>query len=136
MSFDYTVSKVVDAPVSKVWKAWTEPAGYAGIFHARPETVKINPRPGGRFEVTMVTPDNSEVPMSGTYREVVPNKRLVTTMDLPDGETSPMVMELEEVDGGTKIIFTQSCSSAEERDFAKEGSEVLLEWCADHLAKA
>jgi uncharacterized protein YndB with AHSA1/START domain len=137
MSFEYTVSKVVDAPVSKVWDAWTTPEGNAGIFRARPETVTVDAKPGGRFAATMTDPEGNEIPMTGTYLEVVPNQRLVSAMDTPDGQTPPMVMELEEAGGGaTLVTFTQECRTAEERDFSKEGSEVLLEWLADYVTKA
>jgi len=97
MSYDYTVSKVVDAPVSTVWRAWTTPEGTAGIFRARPETVTIDARPGGVFTVAMTLPDGSEDTVTGKYVELVPNERLVTTMDTPEGQTAPMVMDLEEV---------------------------------------
>ncbi|HZM82643.1 MAG TPA: SRPBCC domain-containing protein [Candidatus Limnocylindrales bacterium] len=137
MSYDYTVSKVVDAPASTVWLAWTTTEGTAGIFRARPETVTVDTRPGGAFAVTMTLPDGSEDSVSGTFVELVPNERLVTRMDTPDGPTSPMVMELEEVaDGRTRVTFTQACSSAQERDFSKEGSQILLEWVADYVTKA
>ena len=136
MSFDYEVSKIIDAPVSRVWQAWTTAEGTAGIFRARPETVTVDPRPGGAMTVTMTMPDGSEDAMSGTYVEVVPNKRLVTRMNTPEGQTPPMVMDLEEVAGDrTKVTFSQSCTNEQERDFAKEGSQILLEWVADYVTK-
>lgn len=137
MSYDYTVSKVVDAPASKVWRAWTTAEGTAGIFRARLETVTVDTKPGGAFAVTMTMPDGSEDRVRGTFVELVPNERLVTRMDGPDGQTPPMVMDLEEVAGGqTKVTFSQSCTSAQERDFAKEGSKILLDWVADYVTKA
>ncbi|HEX6682292.1 MAG TPA: SRPBCC domain-containing protein [Candidatus Limnocylindrales bacterium] len=137
MSFDYKVSKVVDAPVGKVWAAWTTAEGTAGIFRARPETVTVQAKPGGKFNVTMTGPDGSEEEMTGTYVELAPNSRMVTTMDIPGGSTPPMVMDLEEVEGGkTRVTFTQDCNSSEERDFSKEGSEILLEWLNDYVKTA
>jgi uncharacterized protein YndB with AHSA1/START domain len=136
MSHDYAVSKVVDAPASEVWKAWTTAEGTAGIFRARPETVTVDARPGGAFRVTMTMPDGSEDTVTGSYVELLPNERLVTRMDSPQGQAPPMVMDLEEVAAGrTKVTFSQSCTSAQERDFAKEGSTILLEWVADYVPK-
>lgn len=136
MSYDYTVSKIVDAPAGKVWEAWTTAEGAAGIFRARLDTVAVDTKPGGAFAVTMTLPDGSQDRVSGTYVELVPNERLVTRMDSPDGWTPPMVMDLEEVaDGQTKVTFSQSCTSAQERDFARDGSKILLEWVADYVTK-
>jgi uncharacterized protein YndB with AHSA1/START domain len=136
MSYDYKVSKVIDAPVSRVWQAWTTAEGTAGIFRARPETVSVDPRPGGTFTVTMTMPDGSEDTLSGIYVELVPDKRLATSMDTAQGQTPPMVMDLEEVPGGkTKVTFSQTCATEQERDGAKEGSEILLEWVSDYVTK-
>jgi hypothetical protein len=30
-------------------------------------------------------------------------------------------------------VISQTCGSSEERDQAKAGSDLLLEWCADYL---
>jgi uncharacterized protein YndB with AHSA1/START domain len=133
--YEYTVSRVVDAPVAKVWKVWTEAEHYAGLFHAVPGSAALDVRPGGTWEVTMVIPDAGEVPMSGGYGEIVPERRLVTTMDMPEGESTEMVMDLEDLGGQTKIVLSQTCRTAQERDESKQGSEVLLEWCADYLSK-
>jgi uncharacterized protein YndB with AHSA1/START domain len=132
--YDYTVSRVVDAPVEKVWQVWTQPEHYAGVFHAVPGSAELDVRPGGSWRVTMVIPDGTEVPMSGGFGDVVPNKRLVTTMDIPGREPTEMVMDLKDRSGRTEVVLSQTCDTAEERDTSKEGSEVLLAWCADYLA--
>lgn len=133
--YEYTVSRVVDAPVAKVWEVWTQPEHYAGVFHAVPGSAVLDVRPGGSWAVTMNVPDAGEFPMSGSYRDVVPNQRLVTTMDVPGGEPEAMAMDLKDLGGGrTELILSQTCDTAEKRDESKQGSEVLLEWCADYLA--
>jgi len=70
MSYDYKVSKVVDAPVGKVWQAWTTADWTAGIFRGASRDRHVEARPGGKFTVTMTLPDGAEESMAGTYAEV------------------------------------------------------------------
>jgi uncharacterized protein YndB with AHSA1/START domain len=71
--------------------------------------------------------------LTGSYREVVENRRLVTAMDIPGRRPTLMEMDLTDLDGKTQIVISQTCGSSEERDQAKAGSDLLLEWCADYL---
>ncbi|MFC0528810.1 SRPBCC family protein [Phytohabitans kaempferiae] len=130
--YDYTVTGVMDAPVERVWQVWTEAEHYTGVFHGVPGSAKLDVRPGGSWRVTISVPEAGEERMSGSYVEVVPHRRLVTTMD--GHEASPMAMDLKDLGGRTEITFTQTCATAEERDQSEEGSRILLQWCADHLA--
>jgi uncharacterized protein YndB with AHSA1/START domain len=135
MSYSYEVSRVVDAPVETVWAVWTEEKHNEGLFHAVPGSAKIDLRPGGAWSITMRVPDGTEAPMGGTYGEIVPNERLVTFMDTaPGADPSQTTMDLVETDGGTKITLSQTCATKEEHDMSKEGSTMLLEWCADYVA--
>lgn len=133
--YGYTVTRVLDAPVHTVWQVWTEAGHYEHLFHAVPGSVRLDVRPGGHFEVTMNVPEaGGEVPMSGGYREVVPDERLVTTMNMGDRE-AVMAMTFAAADGGTRVTVTQDdCRNEQERDGSREGTEILLQWCADYLA--
>ena len=44
---DIVVTKVIDAPVAEVWKAWTTPEGIESFF--APKAAKVVPEPGGAF---------------------------------------------------------------------------------------
>jgi uncharacterized protein YndB with AHSA1/START domain len=77
-----TLKRRVAAPPAKVYQAWTDPqkmmrwyapAG-ADTLHAETDA-----RVGGRFRVLMRTPDGEEHDVSGVYREVVADERLVFT---------------------------------------------------------
>lgn len=46
---DIVVTKVVEAPVAEVWKAWTTAEGIESFF--APKAAKVEPRPGGAFEL-------------------------------------------------------------------------------------
>jgi uncharacterized protein YndB with AHSA1/START domain len=75
-----TIKRRLNAPPAKVYGAWTEPEKIAGWFG--PEGVvtvraEMEVRVGGRFRIVMRAPDGEEHDVSGAYREVVPNERLV-----------------------------------------------------------
>ncbi|MGN9907049.1 SRPBCC family protein [Phytohabitans sp. LJ34] len=129
--YEYTVSRVVDAPVEQVWRMWTEAEHYAGVFQTTPGAAEIDVRPGGAWKITM----SGGTPMTGAYVEVIPNKRLVTTMDGAGPHPSPMAMDLADEGGRTRITFSQTCTTREEHAQSKEGSEILLQWCADYATK-
>jgi uncharacterized protein YndB with AHSA1/START domain len=131
--YQYTVARVLDAQVEKVWRVWTQAEHYESWFHAVPRSVALDVRPGGAWRATMSAPDGSQHALTGSYREVVENRRLVTAMDIPGRGPTLMEMDLTDLDGKTQIVISQTCGSSEERDHAKAGSDLLLEWCADYL---
>lgn len=76
------LTRLIDAPPAKLFRAWTEPALLARWFTPRPWTVarvETDPRPGGASLVVMRSPDGEEFPQRGVYLEVVKNERLVFT---------------------------------------------------------
>ena len=81
---ELTVSRVVDAPRELVWRAFTEPEHLAGFWGGPGitvpvESVTMDVRPGGSFELTMVAPDGAEYPNRGEYVEVAKPSRIVLT---------------------------------------------------------
>ena len=46
---DITVTRVINAPVADVWKAWTTAEGIESFF--APKAAKVEPWPGGAFEL-------------------------------------------------------------------------------------
>jgi uncharacterized protein YndB with AHSA1/START domain len=80
---EFTITRVFDAPRELVWKAWTDPEHVARWFgpygFTTPlSTVTMDVRPGGTFELTMVSDDDgTEYPSGGTFVEVVEPERLV-----------------------------------------------------------
>ena len=80
---EFTITRVFDAPRELVWKAWTDPEHVAAWFGPRSittplTTITMDVRPGGSFELTMVSDDDGqEYPSGGTFLEVVEFERLV-----------------------------------------------------------
>src|SRR6266850_4554235 len=79
---DLILTRIIDAPREKVFKAWTDPALLKQWFAPLPWTtplVETDVRPGGSSHIVMRGPDGNEFPNRGVYLEVVKNERLVFT---------------------------------------------------------
>jgi uncharacterized protein YndB with AHSA1/START domain len=125
-----TIERVFDAPVEKVWTAWTDPAEVSKWWGPKgftsPEN-HIDLQVGGKYVFVMQGPAGTEwdKPMysGGEYTEVVPMKKLVYTdnfVDKDGNKVSPEVygmpadfpqdlvvtLTFEEVDGKTKLTLT------------------------------
>jgi uncharacterized protein YndB with AHSA1/START domain len=127
--FTYALRRTLPVPAAAVWQAWTDPAQYVQWAGAEPGSVEMDVRAGGAWRATMVIPDGTRIPLTGSYLEVDEPRRLVTGMDVPGRpEPAAMVMELDEREAGqTTVVLSQSCDSAAERDMAEQGSTMLLE---------
>ncbi len=83
------ITRLIDAPVDAVWRAWT--GHLAEWFCPRPwraEVEEMDLRPGGRSRMTFHGPDGEAMPLQGVYLEVVPGKRIVST-DALDADWNP-----------------------------------------------
>ena len=76
-----TIKRRFNAPPEKVFAAWSDPEkmkhwmGPAGTKAVRAE---CDPRVGGRYHIKMIMAAD-EHDVSGVYREIVPNEKLVFT---------------------------------------------------------
>jgi uncharacterized protein YndB with AHSA1/START domain len=125
--YEYTLTRELDAPVENVWAAWTQPEHYARWAGVVPESISMDVRPGGAWRATVVAPDGSQFPLTGSYGKVVENEHLEVIMDLPGGASTAMVMDLSDVDGKTRLVVSQACATPEERDMSEQGSGMLLD---------
>ncbi|MGW2445753.1 SRPBCC family protein [Streptomyces sp. NPDC001675] len=132
----YTLTRTLDAPAVRVWRAWTTAEQYAQWAGAADGSVEMDVRAGGAWKATMVTPDGRQIPLTGSYLEVAENRRLVIGMDVPGKpEPAAMTMELaEQDDHHTQIVLRQTCDTAEERAMAEQGSTMLLDSLSALLA--
>lgn len=84
-----SLTRIVDAPIERVFAAWTDPRHFAKWWgpdgFANP-VCELDVRPGGAIRVVMRAPDGTEYPMSGTFHEVEPPTRLVFTSVAEDRE--------------------------------------------------
>ena len=81
-SRELVLSRIINAPRAKVYKAWTDPELLRQWFAPLPwktPRAELDVRPGGSNLVVMAGPDGNEFPNRGVYLEVVENERLVFT---------------------------------------------------------
>ena len=77
-----TIKRRIAAPPEKVYGAWTDPTEITrwwGPEQAETLSAELDARVGGRFHIIFRTPDGEEHDVSGIYREVIPNRKLVFT---------------------------------------------------------
>ena len=76
------ITRIIDAPAEKLFRAWTEPELMKEWFTPRPWTTPIieaDTRTGGSSYILMRGPNGEEFPNRGVYLEVVPNEKIVFT---------------------------------------------------------
>jgi uncharacterized protein YndB with AHSA1/START domain len=74
------IERRLKAPPALVYRAWTKPeqiVRWWGPGESRTLSAEADARVGGSFHIVFVTPDGEEHGVSGTYREVVPDEKLV-----------------------------------------------------------
>jgi len=79
---DLVLTRLIDAPPEKLFRAWTDPALLKQWFAPLPYTTpfaQLDVRPGGASLIVMRGPDGAEMPNGGVYLEVIKNERLVFT---------------------------------------------------------
>jgi uncharacterized protein YndB with AHSA1/START domain len=79
---ELVLTRLIDAPREKLYRAWTDPTLLKQWFAPLPYTTpvaELDVRPGGSAFIVMRGPDGKDLPNHGVYLEVVPNQRLVST---------------------------------------------------------
>ena len=89
---DLVVTRIIDAPLEMVWKAWTDPEHvkrWWGPKDWTSPTCKIDLREGGKYVFCMRAPKDQggqDVYTAGVYKQIVPMERLEFTQSLSDKE--------------------------------------------------
>jgi uncharacterized protein YndB with AHSA1/START domain len=85
----FTISRVIKAPLARVWKAWTDEAQLGQWWAPKGFTnlgVKLDLRVGGTMHYGLRSPDGVEFYGRFVYHEIVPEKRLVLVLSFADAE--------------------------------------------------
>lgn len=119
------ITRTFDLPVSKMWKAWTEPESFKKWWGPKDFTCpqsSIDLKVGGKYLSSMKSSDGKEFWSTGTFKEIIPMKKIVYTDSFSDskGNIIPasdygmpgewpnelvVTLTLEEVDGKTKMTL-------------------------------
>lgn len=123
-----SIVRKLDAAPAKVWRAITEPE-MLKQWMAPSDDFKIpvaeaELRVGGRYHIVMHAPDGEVHDVSGAYREVVVNKKLVYTWawkSTPE-RVSIVTIELRAAGSGTELTLKhEQFTDAEARDRHQHG---------------
>ena len=151
------ITREFAAPVEKVWAAWTEPEQikkWWGPKTFTAPTVQMDFREGGNYFFSMqsdVWADGREMFSTGTYKEIVPMRKIVCTDSFADeqgkvvsasyyGMPAEIPLELEvtvefEVlgNGHTKMTLTHVGMIASETDDMTNGWNESFDKLAESL---
>ena len=148
------IERIFDAPVELVWKAWTDPEHMKRWFGPRDYTcpvVEIDLRVGGKNLNCMRSSEGQDIWSTGTYKEIVPMKRLVITDSFADENGNPVPathygmpempmemlisVEFEDLGGRTKMTLRhEGLPAGDMREGAGQGWSESFDKLADSLA--
>ncbi|MBX3080427.1 MAG: SRPBCC domain-containing protein [Anaerolineae bacterium] len=86
---DLVVTRVFDAPVALVWKAWTDPKHvmrWWGPNYFTSPSCKMDFREGGKTIVCMRAPDGQDHYSAWIYQKIVPLERIEYIQNLTDSD--------------------------------------------------
>jgi uncharacterized protein YndB with AHSA1/START domain len=137
-----TLSRHYPVGPEKVWRAWTDPEAVKKWWGPGPgepvAAAELDVRLGGKFRIVFGGPNGKEHECAGTYKEVVPNRRLVFTWSWP--RTTPerisiVTIVFKAAGGGTDLVFTHEQLFDEKvRDDHKRGWSSSLDKLEAFLA--
>jgi uncharacterized protein YndB with AHSA1/START domain len=141
---ELVLTRLIDAPREKLYRAWTDAALLKQWFAPLPWTTphaELDVRPGGTSNIVMRSPEGNDMPCPGVFLEVVPNQRLVftdayTNAWQPSGKPFMTVILTFEDEGG-KTRYTarvRHWTVADREAHEKMGFHQGWGQCADQLA--
>jgi uncharacterized protein YndB with AHSA1/START domain len=89
---ELVLTRLIDAPREKLFRAWTEPELMKQWFCPKPWTtpvIETDARTGGSSYILMRGPNGEEMPNYGVYLEVVKNEKIVFTDAYTGGDWQP-----------------------------------------------
>lgn len=119
------IEREFDAPAHLVYRATTEPElvkrWWSGL-RGEVTSARIDLRVGGTWRYVMRSNEGEEVAFHGTYREIVPNERIVST-ELYEGvpgatedDATVNTVTYEDLGGRTRLRTMVDCPNRETRD--------------------
>lgn len=138
--FTLRLTRRFSAPREQVFDAWTTPEALSRWFAPSDDfttsVAELDLRVGGRYRITMRSPDGEEHTVHGVYREIVRPGRLVFTwawISWPEAKDSLVTVELHDRDGETELVLTHGQLTDEE---SREKHEEGWSGCLARLPRA
>src|SRR5690606_1437264 len=122
-----TVQSTINAPLEKVWDAWTQPQhilqwnAASEDWHTRKAENDV--RTGGKFSSRMEAKDGSfGFDFGGVYDEVIPHKLITYTME--DGRT--VRIEFQQEGDATTVIETFDAENTHPIEMQRDGWQSIM----------
>jgi uncharacterized protein YndB with AHSA1/START domain len=141
---ELVLTRIIDAPREKVFRAWTDPELLKQWFAPLPYTTpvaELDVRPGGANLVVMRDPDGNDLPNRGVYLEVIENERLVFTdaytraWEPSERPFMTVVLTFEDEGGRTRYTArARHWTAADRETHEKMGFHEGWGQCTDQLA--
>jgi len=153
-STDIAISRTFDASRELVWKAWTVPEYFMRWWGPKGFTapvVKIDLRVGGKYLLSMRSPEGEEYWNTGEFREITPLEHLVYTQKFADEkgnevpashygmpgdwpQATTVTVTFEALDGTTRMTLRESgIPLGQMHEMARAGWSESLDKLADVL---
>jgi uncharacterized protein YndB with AHSA1/START domain len=135
-----TIKRRFKAAPSKVFSAWTDPEKvkhWMGPGEVKVLRVESDARTGGRYRWVMQAPSGEEHDVSGVYREVIPNEKLVFTWawkSTPERESLVTVTFKADGDGTLMTLMHEQFFDEAARDRHQGGWQAAVEKMEAYLA--
>jgi uncharacterized protein YndB with AHSA1/START domain len=142
---ELVVTRIIDAPRSLVFKAWTEveqvarwwgPQGFVTTF------CEMDIRPGGAFRCCMRSPAGTDHWKRGVYREIVEPARIVFTFAWEDADGHPghellTTVAFDDLGAKTRLTLHQAMfETVERRDDHRGGWTSCFERFAEYMGNS
>jgi uncharacterized protein YndB with AHSA1/START domain len=122
-----TIKRRFKVPPAKVFAAWTDPEKvkrWMGPGEVKVLSAENDARVGGRYRWVMQAPDGEKHDVSGVYREVVANEKLVFTwawISTPERESLVTLTFKPDGDGTLMTLLHEQFFDEKARDHHNQG---------------
>lgn len=139
------IDRIFDAPIEKVWNAWTKPEEISKWFNSAPgldiNVLQMDVKPNGKFRFIIPNPDSDIIlgEYTGTYITVEPLQELefdvidYSMTKNPDGISASFKILFEDVNKQTLIRFIATISDESYREITTTGWNQTLTNLSNYL---
>lgn len=104
------MNKTYNGPSDLVFEAWIKPEIIKKWFSPdgkwAVEVAEMNVSVGGKYRIAMRAPDNRIWEVSGQYKEIHPNKKLVFTWNTEDVKETVVTVDFKDLGEKTEVNLT------------------------------
>jgi uncharacterized protein YndB with AHSA1/START domain len=134
-----TIKRRFNASPAKVFAAWTDPEKvkrWMGPGEVKVLRTEGDPRTGGKFRWVMQAPNGENHDVSGVYREIVPNEKVVFTwawISTPERESLVTVTIKPDGDGSLMTLQHEQFFDETARDNHNKGWTAIMDRLANFV---